>query len=96
MFKLYVFSNIVCLNCAIITEFCSFVLSVGIDVHQKLSFMKESNSIVLLKRNRKEAHCPPPKEIHVIEDDDITVPHLPMKELCTLSVDKDSMLVIFP
>ncbi|RDX81475.1 DExH-box ATP-dependent RNA helicase DExH17, partial [Mucuna pruriens] len=64
---------------------------IGIDVHQKFSFMKESNSIVLLKRNRKQASCPPPEEIYVIEDDNMTVPHLPMKELCTLSEDKDSI-----
>jgi len=58
--------------------------------------MRESNSIVLLKRNRKQASCPPPQEIYVIEDDNINVPHLPKKELCTLSVAKDSMLVVFP
>lgn len=92
----YIFSSIICLNCAVITQYISFVCSVGIDVHQKLSLMRESNSIVLLKRNRKQASCPPAEEIYVIEDDNITVPHLPTKELCTLSVDKDSMLVIFP
>ncbi|XP_068485340.1 DExH-box ATP-dependent RNA helicase DExH17 isoform X3 [Phaseolus vulgaris] len=64
---------------------------IGIDVHQKLSLMRESNSIVLLKRNRKQASCAPPEKIYVIEDDNITVPHLPTKELCTLSVDKDSI-----
>ncbi|WVZ06904.1 hypothetical protein V8G54_020250 [Vigna mungo] len=64
---------------------------IGIDVHQKLSLMRESNSIVLLKRNRKQASCPPIEEIYVIEDDDTNVPHLPTKELCTLSVDKDSI-----
>ncbi|XP_047182183.1 DExH-box ATP-dependent RNA helicase DExH17 [Vigna umbellata] len=64
---------------------------IGIDVHQKLSLMRESNSIVLLKRNRKQASCPPTEEIYVIEDDNINVPHLPTKELCTLSVDKDSI-----
>ncbi|TKY63226.1 ATP-dependent DNA helicase MER3-like [Spatholobus suberectus] len=64
---------------------------IGIDAHQKLSFMKESNAIVLLKRNRRPASCPPPEEIYVIEDDNMTVPHLPMKELCTLSEDKDSI-----
>ncbi|KAK7411205.1 hypothetical protein VNO78_02637 [Psophocarpus tetragonolobus] len=62
---------------------------IGIDVHQKLSFIRESNSIVLLKRGRKQACCPPPEEIYVIEDDIITVPHLPTKELSTLSEDKD-------
>nr|KYP63300.1 putative ATP-dependent DNA helicase HFM1 [Cajanus cajan] len=64
---------------------------IGIDVHQKLFFMKESNSIALLKRNRKPSSCPPPEEIYVIEDDNITVPHLPVKELCTLSENNDSI-----
>ncbi|KAK7395828.1 hypothetical protein VNO78_16399 [Psophocarpus tetragonolobus] len=72
-----------------VDQFSSFVHSVGIDVHQKLSFIRESNSIVLLKRGRKQACCPPPEEIYVIEDDIITVPHLPTKELSTLSEDKD-------
>eukprot|EP00256_Glycine_max_P067259 XP_025981854.1 DExH-box ATP-dependent RNA helicase DExH17 [Glycine max] len=64
---------------------------IGIDVHQKLSFTRESNSIVLLKRNKKQASCPPPEEIYVIEDDNITVPRLPTKELCKLNEDRDSI-----
>ncbi|KAK7293418.1 hypothetical protein RJT34_16283 [Clitoria ternatea] len=62
---------------------------IGIDVHQKLSCMKESDSNMLLKRNRKQAIFPPPEEGYIIEDDNKTVPHLPMKELCTLSKDKE-------
>lgn len=51
---------------------------------------------MLLKRNKKQASCPPPEEIYVIEDDNITVPRLPTKELCKLNEDRDSMSVIFP
>ena len=60
--------------------------------------MKEGNSNVLSKRNRKQAYFPPPEEVYVIEDD-ITVAEIPMKKPCTLSKDKEennSMLVIFP
>ncbi|XP_061367857.1 DExH-box ATP-dependent RNA helicase DExH17 [Gastrolobium bilobum] len=62
---------------------------IGIDVRRKLTFMRESNSTVLLKRNRKQVSFPPPEEIYVIEDDNITVPHIPRKEPCSLSKDKE-------
>ncbi|KAL2320131.1 hypothetical protein Fmac_029100 [Flemingia macrophylla] len=53
--------------------------------------MKETNSIALLKRNWKRPSCPPPEEIYVIEDDNITLPHLPVKELGTLCENNDSI-----
>ncbi|KAK2361463.1 DExH-box ATP-dependent RNA helicase DExH12 [Trifolium repens] len=62
---------------------------IGIDVHQKLFFMKESNFNVILKRNRKQASFPPPEEIFVIEDDDINLTHIPQEETSTLSKDED-------
>lgn len=42
-----------------------------------------------LKRSRKQASFPPPEEVYVIEDDNITVPHIPMKEISALSKDKE-------
>ncbi|KAK7273541.1 hypothetical protein RIF29_14597 [Crotalaria pallida] len=58
---------------------------IGIDVRQKLSLIKESNSNVSLKRNRKQASFNLPEEVCVIGDDNITVHHKTIKELQTLS-----------
>ncbi|KAF1888971.1 hypothetical protein Lal_00039570 [Lupinus albus] len=48
---------------------------IGIDVHQKLPLIKESNSNVLIRRNRKQASFNPPKELcpeggHALEVED--------------------------
>ncbi|KAK4282378.1 hypothetical protein QN277_013762 [Acacia crassicarpa] len=57
---------------------------IGIDVHQNLSVFQESNSNVQLQRNRKLPALPIPAEVHVIEDDNIVAPQMPMEELCNL------------
>ncbi|OIV97201.1 hypothetical protein TanjilG_28952 [Lupinus angustifolius] len=62
---------------------------IGIDVHQKLPLIKESNSNVLITRNRKQASFNPPKEVYVIEDDETTAPHKTTKELHTLCKDNE-------
>lgn len=51
--------------------------------------MKASNPNVILKRNRKQASFPPPEEIIVIQDDNITVPHIPEKGPSNLSKDRE-------
>ncbi|KAE9605113.1 hypothetical protein Lalb_Chr10g0093731 [Lupinus albus] len=61
---------------------------IGIDVHQKLPLIKESNSNVLIRRNRKQASFNPPKEVYVI-DDETTVPHKTTKELHTFCKDNE-------
>ncbi|KAI5428911.1 Sec63, variant 2 [Lathyrus oleraceus] len=62
---------------------------IGIDVHQKLFLMKEGNSNMILRRNRKQTSFPPPEEIFVIQDDDINLTHIPQEETSTWSKDKD-------
>ncbi|CAI8613036.1 unnamed protein product [Vicia faba] len=62
---------------------------IGIDVHQKLFLMKDSNSNMILKRNRKQTSFPPPEEIFVIQDDDINLTHIPQEETSTWSKDND-------
>ncbi|XP_012568774.1 DExH-box ATP-dependent RNA helicase DExH17 isoform X5 [Cicer arietinum] len=62
---------------------------IGIDVHQKLFLKKESNTNVILKRNRKQASFPPPEEIFVIDDEDINVTHIPKERTNNLSKDKE-------
>ncbi|XP_028786298.1 DExH-box ATP-dependent RNA helicase DExH17-like [Neltuma alba] len=57
---------------------------IGIDVHQNLPLIKENNSNLQLQRKRKLPAFPSPEELHVIEDDNMTAPQMPMEELCNL------------
>ncbi|KAA3476915.1 DExH-box ATP-dependent RNA helicase DExH17 isoform X3 [Gossypium australe] len=46
-----------------------FIHAVGVDLHEKLRLVKESNSNANLKRARKPAQFFAPEEVYVIEDD---------------------------
>ncbi|KAL1352828.1 hypothetical protein AAHE18_06G196400 [Arachis hypogaea] len=62
---------------------------IGIDVHEKLHMVKAGISVVPSKRNKKQGFLPPPEEVYVIEDDNITIADIPMKKLSTLNKDKE-------
>ncbi|PPD82339.1 hypothetical protein GOBAR_DD20727 [Gossypium barbadense] len=52
-----------------VDEFLSFIHAVGVDLHEKLLLVKESNSNANLKRARKPTQFFAPEEVYVIEDD---------------------------
>jgi ATP-dependent DNA helicase HFM1/MER3 len=61
--------------------FCIIIHVVGIDLHRKLLLMKESNlSMKYKQRNKQPSSFPPPEEIHIIDDNEITS-RAPAKEL---------------
>ncbi|MED6161906.1 hypothetical protein PIB30_065217 [Stylosanthes scabra] len=62
---------------------------VGIDVHEKLHMVKERISVVPSKRNRKQGFLPPPEEVYLIEEDNVTIADIPMKKLSTLNKDEE-------
>lgn len=74
-------------------SFFGFICTVGIDVRQRIPLIKESNSYVQLQRNRKPPSFPSPKELHVIDDDDIVEPQKLIEGQS--KNETDSMLVSF-
>jgi len=61
--------------------FCIIIHVVGIDLHRKFLLMKESNlSMKYKQRNKQPSSFPPPEEIHIIDDNEITS-RAPAKEL---------------
>ncbi|PPS04848.1 hypothetical protein GOBAR_AA15815 [Gossypium barbadense] len=56
-------------NLILFHEKISFIHAVGVDLHEKLLLVKESNSNANLKRARKPTQFFAPEEVYVIEDD---------------------------
>lgn len=77
----------------------SFIVhAVGLDFHQKLLLMKESNPETNKNRCKQPSLFPPPGDVCVIEDESETTSYGPAEMLCNLTKSKtinNSMQVVF-
>ncbi|PPS04863.1 hypothetical protein GOBAR_AA15796 [Gossypium barbadense] len=60
---------LISLGCSRVDEFLSFIHAVGVDLHENLQLVKESNSNANLKHARRPAQFFALEEVYVIEDD---------------------------
>ncbi|KAI4306649.1 hypothetical protein L6164_029909 [Bauhinia variegata] len=68
---------------------------IGIDIHQKVLLNKENNSNIHLRRKRKQpSSFPPAEEVHIIDDDDMVAPQIPIKGPSSLKKPKNEMASI--